>query len=86
MRLSSLFDKTASKENEDNRPGAAIFERLKKGLKIAQNEKKNNDIRHVLYLRNGVTYDHDFWHLCKTISPGLFFIVLTFSFFGLLGG
>ena len=40
MRLSSLFDKTASKENEDNWPGAAISERLKKGRKIAQNEKK----------------------------------------------
>ena len=64
MRLSSLFDKTASKENEDNRPGAAISERLKKGGKIAQNEKKNNDIRHVSYLRNSVTYDHDFWHTC----------------------
>ena len=28
IRLSSLFDKTASKETEDVGPGAAIFERV----------------------------------------------------------
>ena len=28
IRLSSLFDKTASKEAEDVQPGAAIFERV----------------------------------------------------------
>ena len=34
-----------------------------KGQKTAQNEKKNY-ICHMLYLRNSIAYDHDFWYRC----------------------
>ena len=35
-----------------------------KGQKVAQKMKNNNYICHVLYLRNSVAYDHDFWFTC----------------------
>ena len=34
-----------------------------KGKSIAQIEN-NNYIQHVSYLRNSITYDHDFWYTC----------------------
>ena len=47
--------------------------------------KNNNCIRRMPYLSNSIAYDHDFWYVCvKRWYPGIFFIILKFSFFGLL--
>ena len=65
MRLSSLFDKTASKENEDNSVEfhMEFYERLpvvEKCLEkclIDQNEN-NNYIHHAPYIWNSIADDH----------------------------
>ena len=43
-------------------------------------KKKNNYIRHTLYLRNSLAYDHDLWYTCVKwwFSFFIFFLILIF--------
>ena len=60
-----------------------------KGQKIAQKwEINNNYICYVLYLRNSIAYNHEFWYSCVKwwYLQGFFFSFSKYWFFWFLGG